>query len=65
MQKKKNPVIRITPLIILRTHGANKSIFFAEILDPQEVTMPEFALVKDTLFALMYIQGIRHYTSKN
>ena len=34
-----------------RTHGANKSILFAQILDPYEVTMDEFAEIKDALFS--------------
>ena len=34
-----------------RTHGANRSILFAQILDPYEVTRDEFAQIKDVLFA--------------
>ena len=37
-----------------RTHGANKSILFAQILDPYEVTLDEFAQIKDVLFAHVY-----------
>ena len=37
-----------------RTHGANKSILFAQILDPYEVTQEEFAQIKDGLFAHEY-----------
>ena len=32
-----------------RTHGANKSILFAQILDPYEVTLREFAQIKNDL----------------
>ena len=39
---------------MLRTHGANKSILFAQILDPYEVTLDEFAQIKDVLFAHVY-----------
>ena len=34
-----------------RTHGANKLILFAQILDPYEVTLVEFTQIKDVLFA--------------
>ena len=34
-----------------RTHGANKLILFAQILDPYVVT---FAQIKDALFAHVY-----------
>ena len=34
-----------------RTHKANKSILFAQIWDPYEVTPDEFAQIKDVLFA--------------
>ena len=37
-----------------RTHGANKLILFAQILDPYEVTPKEFAQIKDVLFAHVY-----------
>ena len=37
-----------------RTHGANKSIVFAQILDPYEVTLSEFAQIKCVLFAHVY-----------
>ena len=37
--------------IMPRTHGANKSILFAQILDPYEVTLSEFAQIKHQLFA--------------
>ena len=37
-----------------RTHGANKSILFAQIVDPYEVTLDEFAQIKDALFAHAY-----------
>ena len=33
-----------------RTHGANKSNWFAQILNPYEVTLSEFAQVNDGLF---------------
>ena len=33
------------------THGANKSILFAQISDPYEVTLSEFAQIKRVLFA--------------
>ena len=36
-----------------RTHGANKSIVLDQILDPYEVTLDEFAQIKDVLFAQM------------
>ena len=34
--------------------GANKSILFAQILDPYEVNLDEFAQIKDVLFAHVY-----------
>ena len=37
-----------------RTHEANKSILFAQIRDPYEVTPDEFAQIKDALFAHVY-----------
>ena len=37
-----------------RAHGANKSILFAQILDPYEVTRSEFAQIKCVLFAHVY-----------
>ena len=37
-----------------RTHGANKLILFAQILDRYEVTQKEFAQIKDVLFAHVY-----------
>ena len=37
-----------------RTHEANKSILFAQILDPYEVTQREFAQIKEDLFAHVY-----------
>ena len=30
-----------------RTHGANKSNLFAQIIDPYEATRDEFAQIKD------------------
>ena len=40
--------------IMPRTHGANKSILFAQILDPYEVTLREFAQIKNGFFAHVY-----------
>ena len=37
-----------------RTHGANKPILFAQIIDPYEVTQREFAQIKDDFFAHVY-----------
>ena len=37
-----------------RTHGTNQSILFAQILDPYEVTLTEFAQIKRVLFAHVY-----------
>ena len=37
-----------------RTHGANNSILFAQILDPYKVTPDDFAQIKDILFAHVY-----------
>ena len=37
-----------------RTHGAIKSILFAQILDPYGVTRDEFAQINDVLFAHVY-----------
>ena len=37
-----------------RTHGANKSNLFAQILNPYEVTLSEFAQINDGLFAHVY-----------
>ena len=37
-----------------RTHGANKSNSFAQIFNPVEVTLSEFAQIKDGLFAHVY-----------
>ena len=37
-----------------RTHGANKSILFAQIFNLYEVTPREFAQIKDDLFAHVY-----------
>ena len=37
-----------------RTHGANKSILFAQSIDPFEVTLDEFAQIKNALFAHVY-----------
>ena len=34
-----------------RLHGANNSILLAQILDPYEVTLSEFAQIKRVLFA--------------
>ena len=39
---------------MLRAHEANKSILFAKIFDPYEVTQREFAQIKDDLFAHVY-----------
>ena len=41
-------------ILMPRTHGANKSILFAQILDPYEVTLDEFAQIKDDLFSHVY-----------
>ena len=35
-------------------HGANESVLFAQIFDPYEVTIREFAHIKDDLFAHVY-----------
>ena len=37
-----------------RLHGANKSILFAQILDPYEATLSEFAQIMRALFAHVY-----------
>ena len=37
-----------------RIHGANKSITFSQILDPYDVTLDQFAEIKDVLFAHVY-----------
>ena len=37
-----------------RTHGTNKSNLFAQIFNPYEVTVTEFAQVNDGLFAHVY-----------
>ena len=37
-----------------RTHGANQSILFAQILDPYEVISEGFAQINDALFAHVY-----------
>ena len=37
-----------------RLHGAKKSNLFAQILDPYEVTLSEFAQIKRVLFAHLY-----------
>ena len=37
-----------------RTHGANKSILFAQIFDPYEITLRDFAQIKDDIFAHLY-----------
>ena len=37
-----------------RTHGANKSILLAQILDPYSVTLAEFAQIRRVLFAHVY-----------
>ena len=37
-----------------RTHGASKSILFAQTFDPNEVTLREFAHINDDLFAHVY-----------
>ena len=37
-----------------RTHGANKSVFLAQIFDTYEVTLWGFAQIKDDLFAHVY-----------
>ena len=37
-----------------RTHGTNKSILSAQILDPYEVTLSKFAQIDDALFAHVY-----------
>ena len=37
-----------------RLHGANKSILFAQFLDPYEVTLSEFAQTNYGLFAHVY-----------
>ena len=41
-------------VVMPRTHEANKSILFAQILDRCEVTLSEFAQIKRVLFALVY-----------
>ena len=41
-------------VLMPRTHGANKSILFAQISDKYEVTLREFAQIKDNLFAYVY-----------
>ena len=40
-------------------HGANKSILFALILDPYEVTLTKFAQIKRVLFAHVYKALVR------
>ena len=40
--------------VMPRTHGANKSILFAQIVDPYKVNLDEFAQIKDVLFAHEY-----------
>ena len=37
-----------------RTHGANKWILFAQMLDAYEVTLSEFAQIKRVLFAHVF-----------
>ena len=37
-----------------RTHGANNSILFAQILDPYEVISEGFVQINDVLFAHVY-----------
>ena len=51
-------------VLMPRTHGANKPILFAQILDPYEVTPEEFAQIKDVLFAHVYKALGRVYISK-
>ena len=36
------------------THGANKSNLFAQIFNPYEVTLSDFAQINDGLFAHVY-----------
>ena len=36
------------------THGAHKSVLFAQILDPYEVTPDKFTQIKDVLFPHVY-----------
>ena len=40
--------------VMPRTHGANKSILFAQIFNPYGVTQDKFAQIKDILFAHVY-----------
>ena len=47
-----------------RTHGANTLIWFAQIVDPKEVTSEEFAQIKDVLLAHVYKALCRVYMSK-
>ena len=42
------------PVLYARLHGANKSILFAQILDPYVVTLSGFAQIKRVLFAHVY-----------
>ena len=45
----------------LGTHGAIKSILFAQTFDLYEVTLSEFAQIKRVLFAHVYVQGLNIY----
>ena len=47
-----------------RTHGANKLILSAQIIDPYEVTLREFAQINDDLFAHVYKALSLVYMSK-
>ena len=51
---------------MLRTHGANyKSILFAQILDPYEVTLSEFPQIKRVLFVHVYKASVNNLTWAN
>ena len=59
--KRREREQQISGLILLRayflmplTHGANKSVLFAQIFDPYEVNLQEFAQIKNGLFADVY-----------
>ena len=44
----------VNGIVMPDTHGANQSILFTQIFDPYEVTLREFARIKDDLIAHVY-----------
>ena len=54
ISKQSNLYCTISDRVMPHTQGANKSILFAQILDPYKVALSEFSQIKLVLFAHVY-----------